>query len=311
MNATDRTAWLTERRTGLGATDMAAIAGVGFRNADQVYAEKTADVPPEDKPLPIMQMGLATEDHNARMYTERTGEELLAPGLLRMERKPWVFATFDRVHLRLLGEEPESKSVELKYTAFFDDDEWGDDGTDHIPDDYLIQATWQSMILVGRGHKVHGAAVSALNAFGEHRVYSVPYNGSLAAMLFDLGAEFWERVQNRSGLDGWESPIRDEIGAKLAAIRPDTAIELDASAADIVWRYEAAKAEEKSAKERAAANKERLVEMLDGAECGRLPDGRRITQKVQHRKGYTVEPCQFTDFRITKAAKSRKPNEVK
>jgi hypothetical protein len=48
------------------------------------------------------------------------------------------------------------------------------------------------------------------------------------------------------------------------------------------------------------ALKTELTAKLGAATYGRLADGRRLSWRLQHRKGYAVEPADFRVFRILK-----------
>lgn len=302
MNPDERLAWLKERQTGLGATDVAAIAGVGFRTPEEVYTEKTSDLVTDAPPSPLQMMGLALEPINAALYHQRTGRTLIAPGLIRSPADPWVLATLDRATTDAGADY--GRPVELKYTAFYGDD-WGVEGTDEIPDGYVVQLLWQQIVLRERGHLVERGDLSAIDARGSHRVYTVPFDANLADLLFDLAASFWGRVKSRSGIDGWQHSARAAIAERLDRIRPDTEVVLDDHAADLVRAYQAHKAAEKQAEEAANAAKAALLVHLGDYETGRLPDGTRVRQRKVERKAYTVEAGSYLRFDVLRPKKAK------
>lgn len=295
----DRKEWLRDRQSGVGGTDIASLAGVGFLSPQEVYAEKVAPEPIDRPPSPVMAMGTALEPLNAELYRQRTGRTLLSPGLMRAPEQ-WLYATFDR----LTVDTPESYGgpLELKYTPFFGDD-WGDDGTDQVRDGYIVQCTWQLAVLRAMGHAVSAADLAALDSYGNQRVYVIPFDEDLAALLLELGEGFWFRVEHRLDLEDWNPPVCGAIARKLATIHPDTSVQLGPAAAELVEEYETYKSVAKAHTEVADRAKARLVEMLGTNEVGTLPDGRRVRQKLVARKAYTVEASQYTDFRILKPRK--------
>lgn len=176
----DRQAWLEQRRGGLGATDIASLAGVGFRTPTQVYESKVNPLAEADA-HPLMLIGLATEELNADLYARRMDTRVVHR-LVEIDRHPlhlWAAATLDRV------KQVDGSPVELKYTPFFGD-RWGDEFTDEIPDGYLVQTQWQ-MFVVGADQ----ADVSVLSGTGDHRVYRVLRNDPLIGLLLELGRRFW------------------------------------------------------------------------------------------------------------------------
>lgn len=301
MDAAERRAWLKERQTGLGGTDLAAIAGVGFRSAAEVYAEKVAaEAADERAGDDLLAFGLETEPINARRYERRTGLALAPGWLARSPLHPWAFATLDAAALATADPRP----VDFKYAAF-PDGEWGPDGSDQVPEGYVVQLTWQALVLQHGGVPATRGDVSLLTGRGEHRIYVIPFDDRLAGLLLALGAEFWARVESRAGVEDWRSPLADEVGSRLAEIRPDTAVELGDDAAYLADCYELHRQQEKSSKGAAEDVRARLQGLLAGAAEGRLPDGRRVRQKVVERKGYTVEPGRYVDFRVAPAPKVR------
>ena len=301
----ERLAWLRERQRGIGATDISSLCGVGFSDAETVYAEKTADEPVDSPPNPVMAMGLATEPHNAALYAARTGARLISPGLMRSESNPWQYATYDR----LAADKPEfpGRAVELKYTPFFGD-EWGSDGTDDVRDGYIVQATWQTAILRANGHNVSLTDISAIDGYGNHRVYPILFNESLAAILFRVAESFWRCVESRAGLARWESPA-EEVATRLLEIRPNTSVVLGTEAMEIVHEIDRLTGIKRDGEACADAIKNKwkplLAAMLGGAAEGKLPDGRRVTQKIVVRKPHQVQGSQFHDLRILSGKKEK------
>lgn len=272
----DRKQWLKERQDGVGGTDIASIAGCGFQDAADVYAEKIAPEPIDRAGVPIMRMGLATEALNAELYAERFGD-LTSPGLVRSASEPWMFATFDR---KTWNDPP--RVVELKYAGPFFGDKWGQDGTDELPEAYILQATWQTAIAMANGETMAHPHVSALSGSGEHRVFTVPFSRRLADLLIELAAAFWERVKNRQEVGSdWNHPLRAKIVESLAVVRPGSWIRLGPDADAIVEEMDKlafVKAQGEEAEEQIRALKRKLLVCLGENQEGQLADGRRVKQ---------------------------------
>jgi predicted phage-related endonuclease len=295
MTSDERLAWLRERQTGLGGTDMASICGVGFHDAAEVYAEKVSPEPVDRPPTDLMRMGLATEPENAARYAERTGARLYSPGLIWARGESWAFATFDRVRLdgAATADAPEfGCAVELKYTPFFSD-AWGPDGSDEVKDGYTVQATWEALILRLNGHDVRRTDVSALSGRGEHRVYPIPFDEELGRHLLEIGRDFWARVQSRSGVADWEHPLRAAVESRLKLVRADTAAPLSPEAVELVAAIDGllpVKDAGKEAEDRIKLLKRLLSKSLGAAEVGLHPDGRRVKQYPVAAKLITPRP---------------------
>jgi putative phage-type endonuclease len=95
----DRGLWLTARRSGLGASDTAAVLGLNsYRSALDVWLDKTATGPAEDAAGPAAQMGHDLEAWAARLTAKRypaLGKLVPTPGLLVHPEHSWMLATVD------------------------------------------------------------------------------------------------------------------------------------------------------------------------------------------------------------------------
>lgn len=300
--------WLSERQTGLGGTDAAAIAGVGFRDAAEVYAEKVSPHPIDREPSERMRHGLWNEPYVASEYERLTGYELVphtAPFVVRHPGEPWRLCSPDR----LTAASP--LLVELKSVYGPPGDAWGEPGTDQIPDGYLIQVQHALDVCLAAGLVEQDAAEVCVNFVGyETRLYLVRWNADLVRPLVELEREFWGRVERREPVGpDWSHPLRDQVANRLALIRPDTAVALGPDAIALADEYQRLAAEARRLDAMSRDFKGQLGILLGQAEEGRLPDGRRVRQKVCHRKGYTVEPSQYVDFRILKPRKGGRPSD--
>lgn len=301
MTDTGRAAWLKDRQTGIGGTDAAAIAGVGFATPEQVYADKLATQPADREPTERMRLGTYLEPFVARRYAEAVGlpvEVPLRPRVVRHPAAPWRLCSPDAV---LHRDARHARLLEFKCVFGPPGGEWGEPGTDQIPDGYLVQVQHSLDVCRAAGAVTEDAADVAVLFVGfELRVYRVSLNPDLLGPLVDLEREFWQRVESRAGIDGWDPPLRSELANRLAAIRPDTAVELGPDALQLVEDYEDAKIRERGYRDVADQHKKNLLRLLGTAEEGRLPDGRRVRQKVIQRAGYSVQPCTCVDFRVLK-----------
>lgn len=252
----DRLAWLAERQSGVTATDVRRLVcpwDPSRPEGARIFDEKAGPVA-DSGASPLMEMGLATEEHNARLYARRTGFALVTfPPLSRNPAEPWQVASLDR-------QAADGRPVELKYTPFFNDD-WGEEYTDAIPLGYVVQVTWQ-MQVVG----AEWADVSALNGYGDHRVYRVRFEPELAKALTVIAADFWAVV--RAGLrpaDDWAHPLAARLVEARERVEAGKRVRLpDAEFAAFEWLE--LKAVERRAAELADEVKAGLVARMGDAE---------------------------------------------
>jgi putative phage-type endonuclease len=190
-------AQLAERRTGVGASEVAAILGLSkFRRPMDVYLEKRGLVD-ADPSTEVTRWGTLLEDVIAMRYCEWMSE---AHGIgvwvegdgrttVRKDGTPW-FCTPDRiVHSRPLDENGTKDRWLLQVKNTMWPDEWGEAGTDEIPDEYLVQVQWEMMV-TGMAR----CDVAVLFRGNEFRVYTVDAKPALQALLVEQVKHFWNET---------------------------------------------------------------------------------------------------------------------
>ncbi len=141
MTTTD---FLTERRTGLGGTDMAPVLRVKEhtfgRTPFSVWLEKTGRA--DDKEVnEAMEWGTRLESPVADKYAEVTGRTLTNPeGVVRHKKHGCLIAHPDRY--------ADDGGLECK-TAGTDGKAWGPEGSPRIPEAYRVQIE-HYMLVTGR-----------------------------------------------------------------------------------------------------------------------------------------------------------------
>lgn len=297
MQLANRTEWLKQRQTGLGATDIASLVGVGFSNPQRVYADKITPIVEEQPCHPLLSIGLATEDLNARLYAEKMGVDALTqpPGITRHPSVEWMFSTLDR--------QAPDRIVELKYTPFLSDG-WGEEMSDQIPMGYLIQTHWQMMCAA-----ITDADVSVLSGTGEHRVYRTQYDFDLGSMLAHIGFNFWTSfVEPRQAPpEDWTHPLAVQVLDKLGSITAGTHIDLGEDAAIFARNYREFKAVAREAEANADANKTELLRLMGDAE--KASTGGYVLSRIMipeaRIEAYTRKPFVRFDVREPKVKKGK------
>jgi putative phage-type endonuclease len=290
MNRED---WLAERKKGICSSDAAALLGISpWNTAFSIYADKLGMLP-EQPMTEAMKWGLRHEPAIAAAYEEETGAELTGPrgSLHRHKDQRWMLATPDRITTA-------GRIVELKTASAFAASEWGEPGTDEIPDAYLVQVNHQLEVL---GADV--ADVAVLIGGSDFRVYTVPRNGRLIAHLVEVERVFWhEHVLARIPPEpSWTHPATAK--ALEALYPPEEHIESWLPEEALRWAddYERLGFAAGDLGELRAIAKGHLLHALGPASIGHLPDGRTIRRKNVSRKGYTCAPSEYMSFRIQAA----------
>lgn len=178
-----RAMWLEERRAGLGGTDAAAILGLSpWANPLQVWLEKRGEgVPRPDSEA--MYWGRALEDPIARRYMEVTGRRVWNPErVYRHKEHPMLIGTPDRLSL------DDARGLEVKTASDRFAHEWGEPGTDAIPQHYVVQCLHYMSVV-----DVDLWDVAVLIGASDFRVYTIRRNRDLEQAITTRLTEWWTR----------------------------------------------------------------------------------------------------------------------
>jgi putative phage-type endonuclease len=179
-----RDKWLRERRDGIGGSDAPAVMGLSkWKTPLDVFLDKRGEGSPvvENE---SMRWGTLLEPAIRQEYAERTGQVVrLEPNqLIRHPTLPHMFCTPDGItDSGRLYEGKVARSAEG----------WGEEGTDEIPEAYLIQVQ-HSLVVT----KLSVADVAVLIGGSDFRVYEVPADAELQELIVEAEAAFWKMVQS-------------------------------------------------------------------------------------------------------------------
>ena len=263
------------RKNHLGSSDVAAICGMSpFQNAYDVWLEKTDQLDETQARKPW----LATGNEFESIILSRAAQKL---GKLRrnqyrsLKSASVPLASHIDAIVVATGEPVEAKSCGVFWPI---QEEWGEPGTDQVPDRVILQAQVHLAVT--------GAAVCHVPALFwglRQELYAVPRDEPMIAELLEYLKTWWDKhVVHGQAPEGM--PTLDVIRrAKRTAGRVVQVSD------DLVarWRrYQEAEGRVKKMKE--AALVQLLAEMGDAeiAECGLG----RVTYKAEERAGYTVPP---------------------
>lgn len=181
---------LTVRRTGLGGSDMARILGLSrFGGPMDVYMEKIGQSAPLMESEP-MRWGKLLEPSIADEYAVRSGRKVRrAAAFLRHPAYDFIYANIDR--WSLLKGTPK-RVLECKTASVFFSDDFGEPGTDQVPDDYLVQVMHYLWVT---GTTIADLAV--LVGGQRFAIYTIHRDDDLIADMEREAVTFWENTQAR------------------------------------------------------------------------------------------------------------------
>jgi putative phage-type endonuclease len=288
--------WYAHRRNIIGASEAAAACGFSpYKTPLQLYLEKRGlvDGPEEND---AMRLGKLLEPVVLSEYQRRAG----VPDLVRdvpmlwLSDKPFIAATPDAIRM----DDDERRPVEAKTTTFRRAAEFGEEGTDQIPEDYVMQAQQQMLVL--------GASkcdVAVMLDGRTLRLYTVHRHDALIEGIIDAETELWQRIADGNPPEpDWEHASTPKLVAALYGVTEGKTIELSEEAA-YLWRQQAELGKQIEAlKKDREAIRSRVTYEIGDAVFAVLPGGeKQIRRKEIVRKAYQVAESSYIDLREVKA----------
>ena len=177
--------WLRERKSYIGGSDLGAICGLSpYRTALDVYLDKTSNDISEDTNA-AMRWGTLLEDIIAKEYAQVTGYDVeIEPNTIYHPEHKFLGANIDRWVDRWVNNG--TYILECKTAGFTKAKEWGDSGTDQIPEPYLIQVAYYAAIC-----NVSKVDIAVLIGGQDFRIYTYERNIELEDKLIKIACNFW------------------------------------------------------------------------------------------------------------------------
>lgn len=313
ITASERDAWLEQKRKTVGASELSALFGCNpYLTPLKLWGLKTGRIAPEPENL-AMRLGTRLEPIIADEYCRATGREVFpdvvfpkgasvmrfgSMAMYAMDDAP-LSCTPDRIIAPILWREAMQLGVcQLKATNPHLSHEWGrlEDGTCEVPLRTQIQVQAEMAVL---GAAWGSAAV--LIGGCDFRYADIDRNERFAESAMKKAEEFMWHVRNDKAPPDLRPEDVDTVKELYPRELEGTVIALPPEAAEITSRWELAK--------EAVSHNEAIVDhckaaitmMLGEAEKGLLPDGSAWTFKT--RKGCTVKAHDVVDARILRKVK--------
>lgn len=273
---------VTLRASGIGASEIAAVAGISpYSGPLEVWLRKVGLAPP-DEGSDAAEVGTFIEDGVARLHARRAGVRLSAkPGTMRHPLRDWQLATPDRFIVSGSGRgQKRERILEIKTTA--DMSRWGE-APEGLPLDVAAQVQWQMDVADLPAADV---AVLFLSRSRELRVYHVERDAEVIGLLVAAGERFWrDHVLTKTPPPPDGSPACAEWLRSRYPRNDGQIIPAPDGAAEILRRYETAAAAEKDAARSKELAAQTLKLMIGAADGVRMPDGALATWKAAESGG--------------------------
>ena len=174
------------RRTGVGASDLAAIVGLSpYKSPVRVALEKWGEDGPQEE-SEAQYWGNMLEDDLAARYFEKHPDRMVTTcDMQRHPERGWMICSPDRI-VHCGGE---SWPLELKTAASYPQvKRWGKKG-DEVPEEYNLQCRWQMAVL--DVDRCDLAVLLAGYQGLEYREFTLTRDMALEARLIEIAEDFW------------------------------------------------------------------------------------------------------------------------
>lgn len=275
------------RRSSIGSSDSAAILGVDpYDNIHDVYLEKVYGT--EDRRTGATDMGNLVEP----LLVQWAGEQLdvdVVRDVFAIHREHGILtANLDGLAHR----DGKRIGIEAKFTGLAD--EFGEPGTDQVPDRVIVQALHQ--IEVATLEAVYVPVLLARRGRPTFELFRVDPNPAGQDAIVERDLAFWrDHVEKRVPPSGAVASL--EVLKRIQRV-PNKTVEVPDM---LVTIWEATKLARKEAELEEEEAKARLLAAMGDAEAATYGEfGRWLTYYSTQRKGYVVEPSTFRTLRVSK-----------
>lgn len=280
---------LERRRPVVGASEVGLLFGLpafGGRTVSDLWYEKKFGTVRGGSGNASTQLGTKLEPVVLEWAQERIGQPIV-------DRQKWVVvgnngATLDG---RVIDDGPvvEAKTSGVLWRA---DDNWGLDGSDEVPENYLLQV--QAQMLVTGAELAYLAALIGGRGFA---MFEIARHGGLQDAIRDKSQEF---ISSLAGEVPPENPPQLETLKRLRR-QPNKVMPRSDEFEQLRVQLEEAKATAKESDTKAFELQQRLLAMFGDAEAVEC-NGGLMTFYEQHRKESVVKASSFRVLRFKKGA---------
>jgi putative phage-type endonuclease len=292
-----------EQLQGIGGSDIAALLGLSpYKSPLELWAQKVGH--PMRKPSEgvHLRFGQFVEPFVALEYERLTGLHTVEhiPPLFHHEHE-FMYGHVDRLVVSSTdkpavvdGSVVAETLLECKTTSVFNKDEWGEEGSDQVPNAYLLQCAWY-MAITGCAR----ADVAVLIGNQDFRLYRINRDEKLEALMIDQAKRFWfEHVLARVPP---QPKTVDDVKLLFPQEEHDKSLEATPEVVDALQQLKELQNKSKALEEEAEAVKEKILNAMGPAE--KLSHNGQVLATWK-----CTKPTQRID---TQAIKSRYPDIAK
>ena len=178
----------------IGGSDIAAILGLSqYKSAHSLYLHLIGELPPQEG-NEAMERGRKLEPVVAGMFAANHEEfEVVETGIIEDSEYPFLIGSPDRMLLELGGFDGEAVSgLEIKTADISTMSRWGEEETDEIPVEYLVQCQWYAGLLgVDDWHLAVGFVKPGSRKIIGYKEYYIKSDPARYEAMKRLAIDFW------------------------------------------------------------------------------------------------------------------------
>ena len=292
--------WFEKRRSSIGASEAAAICGLSrWQQPLDVYKNKKGTLPKWEG-NEATHRGKLLEPAVINWYHDRVGGTIFNPPLLIHPEHDFMCATPDALWCKEgIGKLPWSYSldyipVEAKTSG--KREEWGEEGTDDIPQEYVMQAQHQMAVT-----DTERCDVPVLSHNLSFKLYVVKRNQELIQSIVEASKEMMERVANNDPPEpDWTHPKTYELIRQVYGVS-EGAVQLTEDASELWAEAERLSKESNRLRHGAELNKAKILNEMGENGIGHLVDGRHLIRKLIKREAKQMKASEYVTLRCKKS----------
>lgn len=198
-----------DRSTFIGGSDLPAILGLSRWKSPSTLWEEKKGLAPAQKPLEHLDWGHRLEPIILDVAQEKIGAPILSRNAIFQHPELPHFCT--EVDGLIQGVTP----IDAKTSA--SRGSWGDEWTDDVPYEYLIQVTWQIGIMRETGSRADHGKIAALICGSSLKIFNIAFDEILFSHLLDAAQLFWASLQREKKPDALLTPLKFEPMSSVEA----------------------------------------------------------------------------------------------
>lgn len=177
-----------ERQLGIGGSDMPIIMGLsGYKTPYQLYLEKTGQVEPQSEMTDYQYWGHQLESIVRDEFAKRNNIIVETPDTI-------VHPVHEYLRGNIDGFIPSLNAIlEVKCSSSFMASEWGEDGSDIIPMQYLVQVAHYCAVT-----NADCAYIAVLIGGNDYREFKYTRDLQLEEKVIECAKNFWECIQTQT-----------------------------------------------------------------------------------------------------------------